>query len=426
LIGDARLEKLLGQARVDRAKHLVAVTGDDLVNIGVAEQARAIAGSRKSGRLVCYTHVVNPQVLEAAKLHERLWERTEKFVPNVFSIYREAARKLFETRPLDWRLIERDSTHYVHLVIFGFGRMGENVLLQAAHIGHFANRKRLTVTVVDRSAAAKMQGFLFRYTNLDKVCDVTALSHNAEDPRVIQAVRSSAGDENALVSAVICFNSDERSLAYAVGLREKTEDLVFPISVRMPQEGLLCKVFGDRRQGEPAAASHLVGFGTSGECCTSERLIGETQDSLAREIHERYRQAQLREKGADRKNLALREWDMLREDFRESNRQQADHLPVKLRAVNCEYRLYELGEARVSEGFRFTQEEIETMAIMEHNRWNAERWLGGWRRGQTDKGQRVTPYLVEWEELPEEVKKYDRDAVRSISNLVKVFRRPQS
>jgi hypothetical protein len=428
LVGDARLDNVLGQVRVERARYLVAITGDDFANIGIAEQARIMAERRKSGRLLCYTHVVNPQVLEAAKLHERLWDRTEKFVPNVFSIYREAARKLFETKPLDWRPIDKDSRRYVHLIIFGFGRMGENVLLQAARIGHLANRKRLTVTVVDKSAAAKMQSFLFRYSNLDKVCNVETLNHNAEDPRVIQAVRSVASDEHALVSVVICFKSDERNLAYAVGLKEKMEDQTFLISVRMSQEDLLCRVLGNGRHGDRGVGCHLAGFGTSGECCTSERLIRETQDSLAREIHERYRQTQSSEKGADHQrpsgDLALREWDMLREDFRESNRQQADHLPVKLRAVNCEYRLYKPGEARGSDGFNFTNEEIETMAIMEHNRWNAERWLGGWRKGPRDKGRMVTPHLVEWEELPEEVKKYDRDTVRSIPNLVKVSRRP--
>jgi len=67
----------------------------------------------------------------------------------------------------------------------------------------------------------------------------------------------------------------------------------------------------------------------------------------------------------------------------------------------------------------FTPEEVEVMSEMEHGRWNVERLRAGWRLGpKRDSTNKITPYLVPWKELPEGIKKWDRDAVR---NWPKVF-----
>jgi hypothetical protein len=40
--------------------------------------------------------------------------------------------------------------------------------------------------------------------------------------------------------------------------------------------------------------------------------------------------------------------------------------------------------------------EIEQLAIIEHNRWNAERWLAGWMLGEKNIKKKISPYLVPW------------------------------
>jgi hypothetical protein len=69
--------------------------------------------------------------------------------------------------------------------------------------------------------------------------------------------------------------------------------------------------------------------------------------------------------------------------------------------------------------FEFTPEEIERLAEMEHGRFNAERLLDGWRYGSPkDVARKISPYLVPWAELPEDVKKWDCDAVKEIPALL--------
>jgi len=51
---------------------------------------------------------------------------------------------------------------------------------------------------------------------------------------------------------------------------------------------------------------------------------------------------------------------------------------------------------------------------MEHDRWVAERFLAGWTLGAKDTERRISPYLVDWNDLTDEIKEYDRESVRNI------------
>jgi len=67
----------------------------------------------------------------------------------------------------------------------------------------------------------------------------------------------------------------------------------------------------------------------------------------------------------------------------------------------------------------FTRDEIEVMAEKEHARWNVERLRDGWRWGETkDVTNKVSPYIVSWAELPEDVKEWDRETVRKIPEFL--------
>jgi hypothetical protein len=59
------------------------------------------------------------------------------------------------------------------------------------------------------------------------------------------------------------------------------------------------------------------------------------------------------------------------------------------------------------------------MAELEHGRWNVERLRDGWRFGKPrDDSRKLHDCLVPWNELPEEIKRYDRDAVRAFPEIL--------
>jgi hypothetical protein len=138
------------------------------------------------------------------------------------------------------------------------------------------------------------------------------------------------------------------------------------------------------------------------------------REAVGRAIHENYRRDQADRKPAD--DPAMAEWDALPEHLRESNRQQADHIFEKLRSIGCT--VHDAGDGG-AELFSFTTDEIELMSEMEHDRWTAERRADGWRPGATrDVLKKISPHLVSWEELPEEVRQWDREPVRRIPELL--------
>ena len=112
----------------------------------------------------------------------------------------------------------------------------------------------------------------------------------------------------------------------------------------------------------------------------------------------------------------MRPWDELSEESKDVNRQQADHIAVKLRAIRCRAEL--LADATEPPVTAFTAEEIEAMARMEHQRWCASKWLAGWRHGPRHDAKRVHDNLVPWEQLSEPLREYDRDPARQIPDLL--------
>ena len=144
-------------------------------------------------------------------------------------------------------------------------------------------------------------------------------------------------------------------------------------------------------------------------------LLGGAREVLAKTIHEKYRKDNKGKVSDD--DPAMAPWEKLREDLKESNRQQADDLPEKLKAVGCDFAPVVDRKPKLME---FTVEEIEIMAEMEHSRWNREKFMAGWSFGEKkDSAKKTHPCLVEWKDLSEQDKEKDRGAVRGIPELLK-------
>ncbi len=136
-------------------------------------------------------------------------------------------------------------------------------------------------------------------------------------------------------------------------------------------------------------------------------------ERIAEAIHERYRRRQAgRNPPAD---PSLEPWATLSERLKGSNRSQAMDVAAKLAAIHC---AAVPGDGQ--SGFAFTAAELELLAEREHTRWVAERRHSGWTDGAVrDPARLVTPYLVSYRDLPEEIRELDREAVRSIPALLR-------
>lgn len=133
---------------------------------------------------------------------------------------------------------------------------------------------------------------------------------------------------------------------------------------------------------------------------------------LAIAIHARYCEKQLLDH--PEKPLDYPDFSQLPDDLKYSNLRQAQNICDRLEQVG--YRLGPKGgKGAVKE---FPPELVEFMAELEHEDWMRERLSRGWKLGERNAEQKTSPYLVPYDQLSEEIKDYDRDAIRNIPALV--------
>jgi hypothetical protein len=145
------------------------------------------------------------------------------------------------------------------------------------------------------------------------------------------------------------------------------------------------------------------------DVCIVEQVWNGSVEPIAHAIHERWRSEQI---GAGKPAPS---WEELDESRKESSRDQARDIPVKLRMVGCD--IAPLRKRNVRD-FTFTDEEVERLGAAEHARWMRERIADGWTAGDKDVTRKTTPYLVPFEELPADIAEYDRIFVRTIPALL--------
>jgi hypothetical protein len=145
---------------------------------------------------------------------------------------------------------------------------------------------------------------------------------------------------------------------------------------------------------------------------------------MARAIHEHWRKTQ------EKAGRPATTWEDLDESRRHSSRHQARYIPVKLRKVGCALTPLRSWDAT---DFKFTDKEVEMLAVEEHDRWNRERIADGWtllalpqgigepeekRLIEEGKRRKQTPYLVSWEQLPADIAEWDAVFVRAIPEIL--------
>ena len=111
-------------------------------------------------------------------------------------------------------------------------------------------------------------------------------------------------------------------------------------------------------------------------------------------------------------------FDKLSNDIMEANFDSARTIPRKLKLLDIE-----LQKAMAdTEPFilKFTDDEIEQLSQWEHARWNWQKILQGWVYGsKKDEAQKTHPCILPWNQLPDNIKEYDRENVRLIPEFIK-------
>ncbi len=413
--GDAACADTLRLARAGRAERVFITTGNDSANIEIAAGLirHCKAAGPRTGRVACHVHLVDRQTEELFKRHRIFKDASDRVDMHTFNVYDNTARLLWREHLMACGPLSPEDGRRLHMVLGGLGQMGEAVLLRLVRSAHYANGRKPAVTVVDLQPTACKERLLERYPALPLHCDLAFVQADLGRPETAKRIADILAEPGQLGSVVLCLDDDHANFSAALVLAPHLKALATPVFIRLSSAAGLCELL-QAEHSEAALARQIDGFGLTGVCCTRDLVLTDRLSRMARAFHEAFI-ADRRAAGKAASGASGQPWESLDEAFRESNREQAEHLELKLRTFG-----YSVAGSGQRLPAAFSQPQVELLGRMEHARWCAERELAGWTYAPAPKniGLRTSPDLVPWEQLLPDVRKIDFDFVVAIPRIL--------
>jgi TrkA-N domain len=393
VIGDILNPSIFRQVNLVDARHLVAFTGDDGINVELAIKARAFIREFGVEQLLIHMHVDNARIAEQLEDYPKFFSDSAAAQVNFFSVYDLTARILFRDYPPE-SFAHFFGQNQVHIALYSFGQQTVSILLYAMQNCQFANENRVRFSVFDSRAEEEGRHFLSAYPALNSLCDIDFIETPLLEAKALDGIDTTL--LQSVTEHVVCLENDSDNLELALMLRSmllKRRNCNAPIIVHMEQSRGLAQLL-ESNFGGPEVPDGLYPFGMLDEVLDNDNVLADGLDILARAFHEDYLERREGLKVDRRLYSTLYSYAVLSEPERSSNRKRADHLGAKLRAIGCSI------SDKIDPGFSFTDDEALLLAKMEHNRWCAEKIASGWQHGpERIESAKLNPMIGKWEDL---------------------------
>lgn len=407
IIGDARDPRVLQAAGIARAATVYACAHGSAMNVAIALAACRVR-LRGPAPLSVYSHIPDQDLCATFQATFLGQPRSGLVHLDFFDINNIAARRLFAEDPL----VPVDGRP-PRLVVAGASGFGAAVVVAAARSWRvFGDGERpLPIMFVGDHVSTAVEVLTLRYPFLTDVCDFTVRDVD------LLPLLSSGQAVDPPDRLLVCHRDEEDALKSAMAAERLWRGRLNSIVVRL--DGLAR--FLDEQgpvQGVrllDSGAEVLRPFGVANAACDPQLIGEDLVGRLAQVLHDRYRQGR-RERGEwSLDDPSLDPWDRLSPRLRMANRAQAEDIGRKLAQVNCAIspRFGRDADAVLSE------EDLEYLAQLEHERWRAEHEKAGWRYGpQRSEDHKLHPGLRPWAALPEHFRRRTHDAVSELTDIL--------
>lgn len=401
----------------DQAKTVFEHAGDsDHILVAQEDDASAVALARAARRAAPRAYVT--VLMRDSRLAEDAAASLNEPRTRVLSQSTVSARALNLRHPPF--LIAKENGHpHIHALIVGFGQTGQAIARDLIVNCRTTFLDLPRITVIDPRARA-LEGVLrVRAPEIDEAAKFTFIEGEvgsgaiSPEPDQIAAATAASG---AITAAYVCLPVDTAALA-AAGL---LQSLLRAAHMGRPQVFVRLRdaaALPDAEKAQPGLGL-LTAFGDMKSILLASEFLSKAPDAAARAFNEAYRASLSPEQRDDPDNRSARAWDSLDETYRQANRDVVAHIPAKLASAGVDPKYWRgvAGIPRPVGGCLFKDDaELERLAELEHERWNAQRRMDGWRWADIpakDEARRLHPSLVTYETLSDPVKEYDRVYVR--------------
>lgn len=314
---------------------------------------------------------------------------------HAFNFHDLWARKMVMREEIDTRegkSVGSDSERQVHLVVIGMTEMGEALAREAAFLCHYPNYVtkgiRTRITFIDPQAKEQMTFLTGRYDHLFDLCcyeyrnldtgdnfshtpkqdfldmEFEFIQSNIASKAIRKEISQWVTTDKRVLTIAVCTDQPHRSIAAGLYLPDEVFDNEIPIWVYQPAKGDL-KEFLDKSQFE-----NVTTFGMSGKDLDikNEKMILQAERLNHFYCHSNESVVTYNQNEIDD------EWSSCSIFNKWSNIYNVSAIPTKIRC--CGNRL---------------EENAEIISQVEHNRWNVEKLLMGFRPTTAEEHEEINP-----------------------------------
>ncbi|MDP3736240.1 MAG: RyR domain-containing protein [Hyphomonadaceae bacterium] len=443
------LEQQLAAAAAKTAAHIIVDEGDDS---NTWQTAQAVANIHRD--IDVLAHISDPWALE-------MLIRADHVRLRPFSYAGSVSRQVMLAHP-PYLLARRLQAKAQHILIVGFGTVGQALMREFLITSVSANPAPMMVSVVDPDMEKAKHIFAARYPELaGKALDIEFLGGDLrEENNKLVADLKARSAVAEICAAYVAIDDASLPLSVAVAIKERAQRLnLFRAPVFLCAQngagllqirngaGLTGRTWmqSDRKKQSIAFEEleleaktesllcdlRLVAFGTWANSVDGAGLMIADPDAPGRSIHEAYLK-----KYGESTRTAGRPWPVLAEQFRASNRRAASHIRAKADAAGFDLEgwlqggevgagrgAFELPGSETDARDRFLLEDkafMRRLGELEHRRWTIEKRLEGWRYSK-DRDDLTKEHfnLVAFDELSETDKDKDALVIEVTAELLK-------
>ncbi len=348
-------------------------------------------------------------------------------------------------KPLDYIPITSvESDKFIHFIVVGMSKMGQAMALQAAHIAHFPNyKKRKTkITFIDSNGNVEMNEFKQKCGELFKVSHSTFIDadawaeaelnsvnntekidesrfiteyHIAEEykhlvakndkdqdfidvewefikgydhnPIVQRRLNDYIEDPNAIVTVAICLNITHISLRSAMSLPKKYYEKNIPVLVQQRKTSTMVSILNgedfDEKYRQNRLYKNIQPFGMVADCYDLHMVSSVDACKRISYVYDHFFTYDNLPTKIDMVK-ANQIWDETVVSKRWSNIFAAASIPTKLRCIAVNWTVK--NPTHLDD---LTEEQVSLLSEIEHNRWNVEELLLGYRPVHKDEDAEI-------------------------------------
>lgn len=417
LIGDATDPLLLRQAGLGSCRLIMACCGNDGASIDVATVTAAELPPRRFALTAC-VHLNDLKLwqslaAESVNLAPRARLRLE--YSNVLVL---AAELMLERDRLFGSPVNvKDVPSEAHLLFVGLEGPGQQLLLRAARLWrsiHGNETGGLRITITGANAEREVASLLKRYPQIERYCELRARQLAIDSAEFQSGAAMFAQRGCDITNAYVCLLDEGDGMLAALALHSRSEAMHVPVTVIVNDEHT---GVGHALNEADSRGANIKSFGVLSETASDQMLTRGINEVVARAKHEQWLRDELANNPQSTSSW-LTTWDQLDNAKKEENRRFADSVADKLKMMKCILVPNPLPDPD-EPLFSFTKEEVEELAIHEHDRWVQGRIDEGWKYGTPrDDRRKRHPLIVPWEKLSEGDRNKDRDPVRQLPEML--------